>query len=63
MVRLGSLRLRVFVLMLLALNACSESTMIRTDPPGATVWVNGDKLGTSPIKFKAKSWSVRSTLR
>ncbi len=44
---------------IVALTGCSESTIIRTDPPGATVWINQQRLGISPVKFKARSWSVR----
>ena len=39
--------------------ACSEMTRISSDPPGATVWVNGSALGETPLKFRARSWSVR----
>ena len=40
-------------------SACSETTRICSDPPGATVWINGSELGETPVKFKARSWSVR----
>jgi len=43
----------------LAIAGCTESTRIRTTPPGATVWVNGSELGEAPVEFKARSWSVR----
>jgi hypothetical protein len=39
--------------------ACSESTFIRTTPPGASVYVNERYLGASPAEFAADSWSVR----
>jgi hypothetical protein len=41
------------------LAACSESTVIRTNPPGASVYVNERYVGASPAEFSAKSWSVR----
>jgi hypothetical protein len=44
---------------LLVIAGCSESTRIRTSPPGATVWINGSELGEAPVEFKARSWSVR----
>lgn len=39
--------------------ACSESTLIRTSPPGASVYVNERYLGASPAELEARSWSVR----
>jgi hypothetical protein len=42
--------------------ACSETTVIRTNPPGASVYVNERYLGASPAEFEAKSWSVRPHL-
>jgi hypothetical protein len=51
-------RVRWIVAALLA-GGCSESTMIRTNPPGASVYVNERYLGASPVEFEAKSWSVR----
>lgn len=54
---------RVFGSYLLVASAvglgCSETTRIHTVPPGATVRVNDRELGEAPVKFKAKSWSVR----
>jgi hypothetical protein len=47
------------VLIALAVSACSESTIIRTNPPGASVYVNERYLGASPAEFTAKSWSVK----
>jgi hypothetical protein len=41
------------------LTACTESTIIRTNPPGASVYVNERYLGASPAEFETKSWSVR----
>jgi hypothetical protein len=42
-----------------ALCACSESTVIRTNPPGASVYVNERYVGASPAEFTTRSWSVR----
>ena len=47
------------LLVSLAVSACSETTRIYSDPPGATVRINGSMLGETPVKFKARSWSVR----
>lgn len=47
------------LLVSLVVSACSETTRIFSDPPGATVWINGSPLGETPVKFKARSWSVR----
>ncbi|MGH9420434.1 MAG: PEGA domain-containing protein [Thermoanaerobaculia bacterium] len=33
--------------------------MIRTNPPGASVYVNEQYIGASPAEFEAKSWSVK----
>src|SRR4051812_48261873 len=41
------------------LAGCSESTQVRTNPPGATVWINGRELGAAPVNLKVKSWNVR----
>lgn len=46
----------------LVVGGCSESTVIRTNPPGASVYVNERYLGASPVEFEAKSWSVRPHL-
>ena len=35
-----------------ALAACSSSTMIRTRPPGAKVYVNGEYIGESPARYR-----------
>lgn len=43
----------------LAFSACSESTIIRTHPPGASVYVNERYVGLTPAEFETKSWSVR----
>ena len=43
----------------LVVSACSETTRIYSDPPGAMVWINGNALGETPVNFKARSWSVR----
>lgn len=56
------MRLRPLPLLLLPAAlaaACSESTVIRTNPPGASVYVNERYLGASPAELEAKSWSVR----
>jgi len=34
------------------LSACTESTMIRTSPPDAKVYVNGQFVGVSPVRCK-----------
>ena len=52
-IRLGAL------LVPAVLTACSESTIIRTNPPGASVYVNERYLGASPAEFETKSWDVR----
>jgi hypothetical protein len=31
---------------------CTERTLIRTFPPGATVYVNGQLVGTSPVEYR-----------
>lgn len=50
------------LLALVVVGGCSESTVIRTNPPGASVYVNERYLGASPVEFEAKSWSVRPRL-
>jgi hypothetical protein len=42
-----------------AVCSCSESTVIRTNPPGASIYVNERYIGGSPAEFETKSWSVR----
>ncbi len=49
----------LLVLTCFTLAACSESTVIRTNPPGASIYVNERYVGASPVEFEAKSWSVR----
>src|SRR5947209_6226740 len=45
------------VVMLLALG-CAHQTLIETDPPGAEVIVDGDRVGVSPVSFPDEgSWS------
>jgi hypothetical protein len=51
--RVGSLPLRASVLVLLLLCACVERRLfVRTEPPGATVRVNGTEVGTSPVEWR-----------
>jgi hypothetical protein len=47
------------LLAILMVSGCSETTRIYSDPPGATVWINNSALGETPVKFRARSWSVR----
>jgi len=47
------------LLAILMVSGCSEATRIYSDPPGATVWINNSALGETPVKFRARSWSVR----
>lgn len=35
-------------------SACSETTRIYSDPPGATVWINGSALGATPVKVSGR---------
>jgi hypothetical protein len=42
-----------------AVAGCSETTIIRTTPPGASIYVNERYVGGSPVEFEASSWSVR----
>lgn len=39
---------------------CAEMTRIRTDPPGATVVVDGKTIGTSPVAFTVPSSELYS---
>ncbi|MBI5851425.1 MAG: PEGA domain-containing protein [Planctomycetes bacterium] len=51
----------VSTVILLALVAvgCSTSTTIRTDPPGAAVFVDGKEVGQSPLNysFSTAAWN------
>jgi hypothetical protein len=41
------------------LPGCVERTLtLRSDPPGATVVVNGDYAGTTPVKFPFETYGV-----
>ena len=42
-----------------ALAACTESTVIRTNPPDASIYVNERYVGASPAVYETKSWDVR----
>ncbi|MEW5852435.1 MAG: PEGA domain-containing protein [Myxococcota bacterium] len=40
------------------LGACAHQTTVETDPPGAEVYVNGDKVGHAPVSFEDEGgWS------
>jgi len=53
---------RIFLPLLLAgcmLTGCVRRTLrIESDPPGATVWVDGDNLGTTPAQVPFKSYGT-----
>ncbi len=53
---------RIFVSVLAALallTGCVERTLIlRSDPPGATVVVNGDELGVAPAKLEFETYGT-----
>jgi hypothetical protein len=36
---------------LLVLGGCAESTVIRTHPPGASLWINDTYLGQTPVEY------------
>ncbi|MCP4500235.1 MAG: PEGA domain-containing protein [Deltaproteobacteria bacterium] len=35
--------------------ACSHVVTIDSEPPGATIYVNGEKLGTAPVSYTEKT--------
>jgi len=39
------------VLVLLVVTGCGESTLIRSQPPGATVWINDSLVGKTPVEY------------
>jgi hypothetical protein len=39
---------------------CATSTMIVTDPPGATVARDGQTLGTTPLRYESKMWVLET---
>ncbi|HYR95918.1 MAG TPA: PEGA domain-containing protein, partial [Candidatus Binatus sp.] len=42
---------RAAAVALLALTGCGESTLIRSHPPGATVWINDSLVGKTPVEY------------
>jgi len=53
--------LRLVLILLLAAccaaSGCVRRTLeIQSDPPGATVWINGDNIGTTPAKVPFDSY-------
>jgi len=43
----------------LAASACSHVVTIDSEPPGATIYVNGEKQGTAPVQYTEKTgWST-----
>lgn len=41
-------------------SGCATSTMIITDPPGATVARDGQTLGTTPLRYESKMWVLET---
>jgi hypothetical protein len=44
---------RAAVVALFALTGCAESTLIRSQPTGASVWINEAFVGTTPVEYTA----------
>lgn len=42
---------RAAAVALLALTGCGESTLIRSQPPGASVWINDSLVGKTPVEY------------
>lgn len=55
--------LRAAVLALLLLSGCVTSTQIRTVPPGASVFVNDQLVGVSPVNFSTPDSAWRPPYR
>lgn len=56
-------RLRFVLLAIAALVGCSESTVIRSDPLGATVYLNEQFIGVSPAAYQVPSALLPERLR
>ncbi len=42
---------RALAVLLLTVTGCGESTLIRSQPPGATVWINDGLVGKTPVEY------------
>lgn len=45
------------------LTGCAESTRVRTTPPGATLYVNDEFVGITPVQYKIDRSKWPSTFR
>lgn len=43
----------VMAMLPVLLTGCSSSTMLRSNPTGATVFVDGERLGQTPVQFSS----------
>lgn len=43
---------RLLLALVLACSGCAHSMQIRSDPPGAEVFVDGEKIGTTPMTWQ-----------
>lgn len=46
---------RALVVAFLIVSGCAHVTSIRTEPDGATVFVNGVRLGPAPVEWETRS--------
>ena len=44
-------RLAAIALGVLVCTGCAETTLIRSQPPGATLWVNDVMVGATPVEY------------
>lgn len=59
------MRFGVMAILVLGSVACSTSTAIRTDPPGATIFIDGQEVGKSPLNynFSGLAWNQSYEVR
>ena len=52
----------IALFLIIALSACSSSTLIETIPPGAKVFMNGEYVGDTPYQHSDKKIVLSKTI-